>query len=80
MNVLSLELISELGRALEAAEECKAAAMILTRSGRAFCAGADLKLMSSSDSRVGCSPMDIRDHIWRRSPNYSMASRNNPTL
>lgn len=61
LNCLSLELISEIGQALELAEQSKAAALILTGSGPAFCAGADLKLLTSGKSSVGRSPMALRD-------------------
>lgn len=61
LNNLSMELISEIGHALEIADQCKAAALILTGSGRAFCAGADLKLVTSEESAIGRSPIELRD-------------------
>jgi enoyl-CoA hydratase/carnithine racemase len=61
LNTLSLELISELRHALEVAEERDAGALILTGTGRAFCAGADLKLLTSATSPVSRTPMEYRD-------------------
>lgn len=61
LNSLSLELIAEIGHALDHADRSRAVALILTGAGRAFCAGADLKLLTSDRSSVGRSPMDLRD-------------------
>ena len=44
-NALSLAMIDELGQALAIAHKARAAALILTGSGPAFCAGADLKML-----------------------------------
>lgn len=43
MNMISLEMIRELDRALESADERRVAALILTESGRAFSAGENLE-------------------------------------
>jgi enoyl-CoA hydratase/carnithine racemase len=59
LNALSLTLIKELWEALALAEQSSASAVILTGAGRAFCAGADLKLLTSHP--MGRSPMRLRD-------------------
>ena len=43
MNTISLKMIRELDRAREGADERRVAALILTESGRAFSAGANLE-------------------------------------
>lgn len=63
MNSISLALIQELGQALQGAERERAAAVVLTGSGRAFCAGADLKLIASPDAEFFRSPMAFRDRF-----------------
>lgn len=52
-NALSAQLLSELGAAIDAAEEADARAIVLRHEGPAFCAGADLKERRSGppDSR-----------------------------
>jgi len=59
LNALSLTLVGELGEALGHVRRTAARALVLTGAGRAFCAGADLKLVTSHS--VGRSPMDLRD-------------------
>lgn len=61
LNTVTLGLIAELRRALAGAKTAKAAALILTGTGKAFCAGADLKMLTAPDSPVARSPMDLRD-------------------
>jgi len=61
MNALSLAMIDELSQALAIAGQQRAAAVILTGSGRAFCAGADLKLLASSEAGLFDSPIALRD-------------------
>ena len=61
MNTLSLELIAELGRALDDAADAGARALIVTGSGRAFCAGAHLDYFVTPDPRIGSGAFDLRD-------------------
>lgn len=62
MNTLHLDLIDELGRAIDEALENKARALILTGSGRAFCCGAHLKYFDRDE----LDPFDIRDNYLNR--------------
>jgi enoyl-CoA hydratase/carnithine racemase len=61
MNTLSLELIDELGRALDEVGAAEARAFVVTGSGRAFCAGAHLDYFTGVDPRIGASRFDLRD-------------------
>jgi enoyl-CoA hydratase/carnithine racemase len=49
-NALSRQLLAGLHRALDAAEQADARAIVLTHAGPAFCAGADLKERSTQGS------------------------------
>jgi enoyl-CoA hydratase len=62
MNTLSLELIGELGRALDICTAEKARALVITGSGRAFCCGAHLDYFTDPHSPVGKSNFDLRDN------------------
>lgn len=62
MNTLTLDLVEELGRALDLAGEAKARALIVTGSSRAFCCGAHLRYFSDADSPIGHSPAEVRDN------------------
>ncbi|HLG86151.1 MAG TPA: enoyl-CoA hydratase/isomerase family protein [Alphaproteobacteria bacterium] len=62
MNTLTLDLIGELGRALDIAAEAKARALIITGSGRAFCCGAHLDYFTDPKSPVGQGRFELRDH------------------
>ena len=62
MNTLSLDLLSELGRALDVAQAANARAFIITGSGRAFCCGAHLDYFTDPKSPIGTSQTDIRDN------------------
>lgn len=53
LNALSLELTRDLATAVRKAKEDAARAVILTGSGRAFCAGGDLREMKEVASREG---------------------------
>lgn len=53
LNALSLQLTKDLRAAIEKAIEDKARAIILTGSGRAFCAGGDLREMHSMWEKEG---------------------------
>ena len=66
MNSLSLELISELGRALDDAVAAGARAFIVTGAGRAFCAGAHLHYFASVDPRIGAGAFALRDRYLSR--------------
>jgi len=61
LNTLSLELLDELERALQAAREGSAAALVLTGEGKAFCAGAELKLFLDPRAPIGDTPSQWRD-------------------
>src|SRR5690606_3899873 len=62
LNSLSLELIGELKRTLEDARDGRAAALVLIGEGRAFCAGAHLKLFLAEDAPIGRTPDQWRDN------------------
>ena len=61
LNSLSLELVDELRRALQMAKAGRAAALILTGEGRAFCAGAHLKLFLHESAPIGTTGAEWRD-------------------
>ncbi len=52
-NALSRQLLEELHRALDQAEEVEARAIVLTHAGPAFCSGADLRERSSGPPDSG---------------------------
>ncbi len=60
MNTLSLEFVADLDRAVTAATEGRARALILTGQGRAFCAGAHLTYFTDQASVLN-SALAIRD-------------------
>jgi enoyl-CoA hydratase len=60
-NALSLAMIDELEQALAITQNAHATALILTGSGPAFCAGADLKMLGGPESEFFNSPMALRD-------------------
>jgi enoyl-CoA hydratase/carnithine racemase len=62
MNTLTLELIAEMGQALDVCTAEKARALILTGSGRAFCCGAHLYYFTDPKSPIGKSQFEIRDN------------------
>lgn len=66
LNTLSLELLDELELALQAARAGGAAALVLTGQGRAFCAGAELKLFLDPDAPIGSTPAQWRDRYIAR--------------
>ncbi len=53
LNALSLQLSTDLRRAIEKAVESKARAVILTGAGRAFCSGGDLREMQMMWQKEG---------------------------
>jgi enoyl-CoA hydratase/carnithine racemase len=62
MNTLTLDLLKEMGRALDIAEKNEARAFIITGSGRAFCCGAHLDYFTDPKSPIGHSQTDVRDN------------------
>lgn len=62
LNSLSLELVAELRQALDAARLGRASALILTGEGRAFCAGAHLKLFLQEEAPIGTTAAQWRDN------------------
>ncbi len=62
MNTLTLELIDELGRALDVAQQEKARALVVTGTGPAFCCGAHVRYFTDEDSPIGHSPIEVRDN------------------
>jgi len=62
MNTLTLDLIGEMGQALDTCTAEKARALIITGSGRAFCCGAHLDYFTDPNSPIGKSQFDIRDN------------------
>jgi enoyl-CoA hydratase len=61
MNTLTLDLISELDRALDEAQAGGARVFVVTGQGRAFCCGAHLQYFTDPESPIGQTPRDIRD-------------------
>lgn len=61
LNTLSLDLVEELRAALHDARARRAAALVLTGQGRAFCAGADLTLFLDPAAPIGGTPDQWRD-------------------
>jgi len=66
MNTLTLDLIHEMGQALDICAAEKARALIITGSGRAFCCGAHLDYFVDPNSPVGRSSFDLRDNYLNR--------------
>jgi enoyl-CoA hydratase/carnithine racemase len=62
MNTLTLNLIAEMGQALDICTAEKARALIITGSGRAFCCGAHLDYFTDPNSAIGTSQFEIRDN------------------
>lgn len=65
MNTLSMDLLQELGEAIDQAAETRVRAMIITGSGRAFCCGAYLHYFIGKDGAPP-SQFDIRDNYLNR--------------
>lgn len=62
-NTVTLEFIAEMRELLDRVRPMSPAALILTGSGSTFCAGADLKMLSSEDHGLFRSPMAFRDRF-----------------
>ena len=59
MNSMSPQMVGEIGAALDAAEADKAVrCVVITGTGRAFCAGADLKAVKGLSDAAGESAAD----------------------
>ncbi|MEP9355227.1 enoyl-CoA hydratase-related protein [Xanthobacter sp. KR7-65] len=65
MNTLSLPLIAELDRAMDAALDAKSRVLVITGSGRAFCCGAHLKYFAGPDA-IFRERFDTRDRYFDR--------------
>lgn len=63
LNVISLAFIEELSQALHIAKAAPPRALVLVGSGRAFCAGADLKTIASPEHEFCRSPLAFRDRF-----------------
>lgn len=61
-NTITLAMIEELRQILDRMQQARPAALIFTGSDSAFCAGADLKLLTSKTSGFFESPSALRDH------------------
>lgn len=62
-NAISVVTIEELGIALSAAREQRVGALVVTGAGKAFCAGANLKMLAAADSPFFRDPMLFRDRF-----------------
>lgn len=62
-NALSVETIDELRGAVAAAARASPAALVITGTGKSFCAGAHLKTIASPDSAFFHDPMALRDRF-----------------
>lgn len=63
LNTVSLALIDELTQVLAQLRKDPPAALVLTGSGKAFCAGADLKLLTDVGSALFSAPALLRDRF-----------------
>ena len=69
LNALSAELFSELNEALDAAEAAaEVGAIILTGSGRAFAAGADIAELGGVANFAEAAETDLITGLWERVP------------
>jgi enoyl-CoA hydratase/carnithine racemase len=60
-NAMSLEMVDELRAVIAHVTSQRPAALVLTGQGRAFCAGADLKMIASPDAEFFTDAMAFRD-------------------
>lgn len=72
LNAISIAMLRDLSRALtEAAEDDKVRVIALTGTGRAFCAGADLKEVAEADPKPGEEDLlDIVGDVFGRLRNF----------
>jgi enoyl-CoA hydratase/carnithine racemase len=65
MNTLSLEFLKEFEAAIDDAVASRARVLVVTGTGRAFCAGAHLKYFAGDD-RIFTERFDVRDRYFER--------------
>jgi enoyl-CoA hydratase len=61
LNAIDLQMIDEIGRVLDVAKTAGARALIIAGSGRAFCVGADLKMLADARSPFAAGGIRFRD-------------------
>ncbi len=65
MNTLSLELLDDLSRAIDAVTAAKGRVLVVTGTGRAFCCGAHLKYFAGPEA-IFTERFDTRDRYFER--------------
>lgn len=89
LNALNMAMFEELrDAALSVGADASTRAVVLTGSGRAFCAGLDARSMSmrsaekllARDDALGCNLAQAVSYLWRRVPAPVVCSINGPCL